>query len=299
MRGSQAPNEQVFPFPQWSSAPVATFAGNSAYHALVASGKIRINSVLTMNSSYTWSHGIDNSSSLFGSENDFGQPDDGRNLRAERGASANDQRHRFINAFAFEAPVGRGKAFLTDAHGLVEQVLGGWTLSGITNLATGNPFTVYAGNTIDYSGFNSLLDRPDIAGGSPLAINRGNPDNFFDPAFFGKISGAFCPGSTVNKASAGCAPVGRVGSSPRNGYYGPGLISFDMTAGKTFPIRERLKIEYRADFFNLLNHTNFGVTSGNRSMNSGQFGQLSSSSRFNGGDTGGARVIQMTARLRF
>jgi len=72
-----------------------------------------------------------------------------------------------------------------------------------------------------------------------------------------------------------------------------------MTAGKTFPIRERLKIEYRADFFNLLNHTNFGVTSGNRSMNSGQFGQLSSSSRFNGGDTGGARVIQMTARLRF
>ena len=103
----------------------------------------------------------------------------------------------------------------------------------------------------------------------------------------------------MNKASAGCAPVGRVGSSPRNGYYGPGLISFDMTVAKTFPIRERLKLEYRADFFNVLNHTNFGVTSGSRSMNSGQFGQLSSSSRFNGGDTGGPRVIQMTARLRF
>ena len=100
LRGSQAPNEQVFPFPQWSSAAVASFVGNSSFHALVVSGKVRLNNLLTMNSSYTWGHGIDNSSSLFGSENDFGQPDDGRNLRAERGASANDQRHRFINAFA-------------------------------------------------------------------------------------------------------------------------------------------------------------------------------------------------------
>jgi len=80
-------------------------------------------------------------------------------------------------------------------------------------------------------------------------------------------------------------------------YDGDGFV--DLAVAKTFPIRERLKIEYRADFFNLLNHTNFAVTSGSRSMNSGQFGLLSSSSRFNGGDTGGPRVIQMTARLRF
>src|SRR6185503_15532135 len=290
-RGSQAPNEQIFPFPQWSSAPVASFLGNSTFHGLVVSGKIRLNTLLTMNSSYTWGHGIDNSSSLFGSENDLSQPNDGRNLRAERGASANDQRHRFINAFTLQAPVGRGKMFLTDAHGVVEHILGGWTLSGITNLASGNPFTVYAGQTVDYSGFNSLLDRPDIAGSSALAIHRGNPDNFFDPAFFGKVNGAFCPGSTVNRVSAGCAPVGRVGSSPRNGYYGPGLISVDMAVAKTFPIHERLKLEFQADFFNLLNHANFAVTSGSRSMNSGQFGLLSSSSRFNGGDTGGPRVI--------
>ena len=72
-----------------------------------------------------------------------------------------------------------------------------------------------------------------------------------------------------------------------------------MTAGKSFPIRERVKLEFRADFFNLLNHTNFAVTSGARSMNTGQFGQLSSSSHFNGGDTAGPRVIQMTLRLRF
>jgi hypothetical protein len=60
-----------------------------------------------------------------------------------------------------------------------------------------------------------------------------------------------------------------------------------------------VKLQFRADFVNLLNHTNFALTSGNRTMSNGQFGQLSSSSLFNGGDTGGPRVIQMTLRLQF
>ena len=72
-----------------------------------------------------------------------------------------------------------------------------------------------------------------------------------------------------------------------------------MTAAKTFTIRERLKLEYRADFFNALNHTNFALVARDRSVNNGAFGTLSSSSTFNGGDTGGARVIQMTLRLQF
>ena len=61
----------------------------------------------------------------------------------------------------------------------------------------------------------------------------------------------------------------------------------------------RLKLEYRADFFNALNHTNFAVLARNRSENNGAFGTLSGTSTFNGGDTGGLRVIQMTLRLQF
>jgi len=136
-------------------------------------------------------------------------------------------------------------------------------------------------------------------GSGPLILNRGAPDSFFDPAYFGKVGTSFCPGSTVNRVTSGCAPAGRVGTSPRNAYYGPGLVSFDMTAGKVFPITERVKLQFQSDFINLLNHTNFALTSGNRTMNSGSFGQLSSSSLFNGGDTGGPRVIQLTLRLQF
>jgi hypothetical protein len=299
-RGSQAPNQQVFPFPQWAGTAIGSNLGNSTFNGLVVSGKMRLNDLLTMNSSYTWSHGIDNSSSFFGSTNDFSSPDDSRNLTGERGNSGNDQRHRFINAFVLDLPVGKGRRFLGNAHGVVEQLLGGWSLSSITNIATGNPFTVFANTAIDFSGFNSFVDRPDIQGTGPLVINRGNPDNFFDPAYFGKTDpNALCPGSTTNKYSNGCAPTGRLGTSPRNAYYGPGLISLDMTAAKTFAIRERLKLEYRADFFNALNHTNFALVARDRSVNNGAFGTLSSSSTFNGGDTGGPRVIQMTLRLQF
>ena len=299
-RGSQSPNQQVFPFPQWGGAAVASDLANSTFHGLVVSSKMRLNNLLTMNNSYTWSHGIDNASSFFGSNNDFSSPDDSRNLAAERGNSGNDQRHRFINAFVFDVPVGNGRHFMSAAHGVMQKVIGGWSLSGITNIATGNPFTVYANPAIDFSGFNSFADRPDIQGSGPLVINRGNPDSFFDPGYFGKTDpNALCPGSTTNKYANGCAPTGRVGTSPRNAYYGPGLISLDTTAAKTFQIHERLKLEYRADFFNALNHTNFAVLARNRSENNGAFGTLSSTSTFNNGDTGGPRVIQMTLRLQF
>jgi hypothetical protein len=298
LRGTQAPNEQVYPFPQWGGTSVAADVGNSTYHGLVIAGKTQLTNILTMNSSYTWSHGIDDSSSFFGATNS-NPPDDSHNIRAERGNSDNDQRHRFLNAFVLDVPVGKGRAYLGNAHGIVDQILGGWTLSAITNLTTGVPFTVFSNTNVDFSGFNSTYDRPDVVAPGPLTIDRGNPDNFFDPAYFGKVGTNFCPGSTVNRVTTGCAPAGRVGTSPRNAYYGPGLINVDMAVGKTFGITERFKLEYRADFLNTLNHTNFNVTSNNRSMSSGAFGQLSQTSQFNGGDTGSARVIQMTLKLRF
>jgi len=148
-----------------------------------------------MNSSYTWSHGIDNSGSFFGSTNDLFTPVDARNMLAERGNGGNDQRHRFLNAFVLDVPVGKGHAFLGNAPGIEQQVVGGWSVSSITNLTTGLPFTVYANTAVDFSGFNSLVDRPDVVTAGQLTINRGNPDGFFDPAYFGKVGTNFCPGS--------------------------------------------------------------------------------------------------------
>src|SRR5262249_21986475 len=106
LRGTQAPNEQVFPFRQWGSTSQGANLSNSTYHGLVVAGKTHITDMLTMNSSYTFGHGIDNATAFFSSNNDNTTPVDSRDLRPERGNSGNDQRHRFLNAFVLDVPVG-------------------------------------------------------------------------------------------------------------------------------------------------------------------------------------------------
>ena len=86
------------------------------------------------------------------------------------------------------------------------------------------------------------------------------------------------------------------GNSPRNGFYGPGLLNFDTTISKRFPIGEHVGLSYRAEFFNIANHPNFSLVANNVNMSSGSFGQMSASSPY---IFGAARVIQMTLRLEF
>jgi hypothetical protein len=280
LRGSQAPNVQIFPYPTWGSSVVRTFLGNSIYNGLVITHKLRLTNRLTMSNSYTWSHAIDNTSSFLGTTFDSSLPASSNlPLNAQRSNSAYDQRHRFVDTFVYQLPFGRGGIFLRDAHGWLNQLVAGWSIAGITNLTTGQPFTVITNSNLDYSGFNQLNDRPDVIG--PLNMNRGNPDQFFNVSAFT------------------AAYAGRIGSSPRNAYYGPGLINVDTTLAKRFSFGERIGFELRGDFFNVLNHTNFALTNANRNESSGQFGQLSSTSTFNGGATGGPRVIQITGRITF
>ena len=277
---AQAPNQQLFPYTTWGASQVAKFVGNSNYSGLVASGRWQMGERLSMTGSYTWSHSIDDTSAFFGNTLGTSLPASSRNLSLDRGNSANDQRHRFIHTFVYQLPVGKGQVLLGHAPVWLNEVIGGWSVTGITNLATGQPFTVLSNPSVDLSGFNQFVDRPNLAA-TNLTFNRGNPDGFFS-------RGDFTP-----------ALAGTVGVSGRNAYYGPGLINFDTTISKRFAIRERAALEIRGDFFNVLNHTNFALTSNNRNEASGQFGLLSATSNFNGGSTGGPRVIQITGRFTF
>src|SRR5581483_3342349 len=234
------------------------------------------------NSSYTWSHSIDNTSSFLGTTFDSEQPaSSNAPLNSQRGNSAFDQRQRFINTFVYQLPFGRGARFLNNGRGVVNQLVGGWSLSGITNLTTGQPFTILTNTSTDYSGFNQLVDRPNYICSGALQINRDNPSHLFNTACF---TPAF---------------AGVVGSAPRNAFYGPGLIDFDATVAKRFALSERAGLELRSDFFNLLNHTNFALTSADRILSNGQFGQISATAGWGGGNHGGPRVIQLTGRFYF
>ncbi len=282
VRGSLAPNVQVFPYPNYATVVTGVFNGKSNYNGLVVSGKINLAARLTMNTSYTWSHSIDDTSSFLGTTFDNALPaSSNAPLSSQRGNSAFDQRQRFINAFTYSLPFGQGGTMLRSANKLVDEFIGGWVLSGITNLNTGQPFTILTNTNLDYSGFNQFLDRPNYICSGKLQLNEGNPGDLF------------------NKACFTPAFAGVVGSTPRNAFYGPGLIDFDTSLAKQFRITERVAFSFRADLFNVVNHTNFQMITGNRMWASGTFGQISGTAGLSGGNNGGPRVIQLTGRISF
>jgi hypothetical protein len=174
-------------------------------------------------------------------------------------------------------------------NGINRQVFGGWQISGITTLQTGSPFTVY-NSSLDYSGFNQFNDRPDVIGAGPIHQDNRNVDGFaFDTSYFSKTP-----------------PTGRVGTSGRNQFYGPGLQNWNFSATKRFRVTETSLLEFRTEFYNLFNHTNFANPTGNQS--SGNFGKITatvgSATATAVGTTGGVvgggpRQIQGSLRFTF
>jgi hypothetical protein len=287
-RGTAAPNEQLFPYVQWNQAQVAKSIGSSNYNGLVVTARSSVRQGWFLQASYTLGKSLDYNSSYFGSGNlpgEPGAPPDSTNLRLEHGPSAFDVRQRLLALFGFETPPGTG---------IWRHVGGGWRLYGIATVQSGMPFTVVSGNP-DSNGFNQSTagvspdggNRPDLTGSGRLVQNNADADAAFDTSRFSP------------------ALAGRVGTSGRNQYYGPGLQNFDLAAAKTFPLGERERLQFRADFFNLFNHTNFANPVSD--MSNASFGKIiqtlgsavAPAAGTTGGATGGARLIQVSLRFQF
>jgi hypothetical protein len=258
----------------------------------VMSAKYRGRHGTFFDASYSYGKSLDYNSSYFGSGNlpgEAGAPADSTNLRLEHGPSAFDIRHRFVAVYVVDLPAGRHWNWL----------FGGWQISGVTTLQSGYPFTVINGGGQDISGFNqsnpgtspSGGDRPDVVKPGPLPQDNSNPDTAFNTTWF---------------VPAG---AGRVGTSGRNAYCGPGLANYDFAVLKSFalPMRrdEQARIQFRADFFNLFNHTNFANPIAD--MSNANFGKITqtlgsavaTSVGTTGGSTGGPRLVQFALRLQF
>lgn len=286
VRGNQAPNEQVFPYPTFGSLSTGEDVGNSFYNGMVATATYRGHHGV-FQASYTLGRSLDDKSSFFGSLSDRAGLADSRDIRADWGPSAFDVRHRFVAYYVLDLPVGPGHRLLGWNNGINREVIGGWQISGITTIQSGTPFTVF-NNSQDFSGFNQFNDRPDYICGTALPQNNLQPDNAFDKSCF-----------------SARPPTGRIGTTGRDQFYGPGLINFDFTAAKNFVIHERLNFQFRTDFFNLFNNVNFANPVSNQS--SASFGRIiqtvgsavATSVGTTAGPLGGARVIQLAMRLQF
>src|SRR5262249_8212253 len=263
----------------------------SNYNGVVFTTRYQGRQGIFIQGSYTLGKSIDSASAFFGSLGERTGVADVNNMKAERGPSSFDIRHRSVITYVIDLPVGPGHRLFGWNNSLNKQVFGGWQISGTTTLQTGAPFTVF-NNSLDFSGFNQFNDRPDVVGTGRLHQDNRNakPDGFaFDNTYF-----------------SATPPTGRVGTSGRNQYYGPGLQNYTFGATKSFKFTEQFGLQFRGEFFNLFNHTNFANPVSNQS--SGNFGKITatvgSATATAVGTTGGVvgggpRVIQFSLRLQF
>jgi hypothetical protein len=288
VRGNQAPNVQIYPYPTWGAIGVGKDIGNSNYNGLVGTLKYVSTHGYFLQAAYTVSKSMDNNSAFFGSSGELSVISNGKQIFLDHGPSSFDTRQRFVAIYNANVPAGPNHHLFGGHNWFDRYVVGGWAVSGIFSAQSGQPFTVYD-TAADFSGFNQLADRPDVLMSGALPTNYSNPDAAFNTAYF-----------------AALPPTGRVGTSGRNQYRGPHLINWDLTAQKSFPITaERVRLAFRADFFNLMNHTNFAIPV--HAENSSTFGRITStvgsatatSVGTTAGPFGGPRQIQLALRLTF
>jgi hypothetical protein len=194
---------------------------------------------LSVLASYTWSKSIDDASNFFSSAGDPNFPQDSYNVRAERGRSNFDLRHRLSLSYAYDLPVHRfDQAWL-------RTLLGGWQTFGIFTFQTGRPFTVALLPNFDNSNTGQSIlgfganDRPNVIG-DPHSSHQ-TPDLWFNTAAFA------------------VPPYGSFGNSGRNILEGPSFQTINFSLVKNTTIREGIALQFRAESFNLLNRPNFGL----------------------------------------
>ncbi len=234
---------------------------NGEYHGLLLSAQHRLANHFTMLSNFTWSHCM--STYDFGGELAGVLYQNPTNRNAERGACSYD--HRFN---AFTSIVATSGGFGSNA--ILQQVTRNWQLSPIIGLVSGQPLTLTDGGK-DISLSGQLLDRPNVV-----------------------LPGSVYPGTQTvlqwfNPAAFAIQPTGTFGNLGRDAIYGPGTIQWDMSLSRRFQVRERYKLDFRADFFNIMNHGNWSNPT--TSIASGTFGQITT--------FGSPRQIQLGMKLYF
>jgi Carboxypeptidase regulatory-like domain len=267
-----------------SAATNVYFLGYSSnYNSLQLQLNRRFANSLGMITSFTWGKGLgyqtgDDGNLLF-------WLDQGHNY------APNDFDHRlnFEESLTYELPFGKGKRWLSS--GVASTVLGGWKLGAIISLYSGLPFNVTAnGGSINTPGQTQMANQ--VKGYRTLHhIGPGN--QWFDPTTFAQPPG--CP-------KTGSCPIvygTTMGNVSRNKFYGPGYVQNNVSLFKTFPIKEALSFEFRADAFQLSNTPQFNSPQG--SITSANFGQVTSTigsgTGING--IGGGRSFQFSGTLRF
>jgi carboxypeptidase family protein len=264
---SNGPIASVRPLgPLFDTNPFVSTVANSRYNSLQLSASHNSGS-LSLLAGYTYSKCMDNASGLQDSTNPF-------DPRLSIALCNFDVTHNFVFSYNWLMPLDK-----LVGPGLAKKILGGWSLSGITNFATGLPVTLTENDDMSLIGANAIpLDVPNYTKGAPLFVNR-NPrarQPYFNNAIDG--TGVFTPET-----------LGFLGNSRRRFFHGPGLNNFDMALAKSTKITESKELQLRFEAFNLFNHAQFLNPGGE--INADNFGQVQGARN--------PRIMQIGAKFLF
>ena len=266
--GPNSSTQAFRPYPQFSNVTLlAPTFGISNYLGGLARIEKRFGKGLSLLATYTYSKYLANTNdggATLGSEG--GPYSNLYNRKADYGPSGNDIRHRLTFSSVYRLPFGTGQRWASS--GPARYLVGGWSIGNLTNLQSGAPFTILT-QTNNTNVNSAGAQRADVIGdpyAGPQTVARWfNTAAFAQPAIY------------------------HFGNGGLGIMRGPGLVNFDFSLLRDFAFTERIRLQFRGDFFNAFNHTNLGLPG--LSFGGGGFGVISSS--------GPARQIQLGARLKF
>src|SRR5438034_455846 len=267
--------------PVFSSIFAQDTIANSAYNSLQASLDKRFGKGLQFTAAYTFSKSFDQASSFEGILNPI-------DPRISRSLSAFDARHRIVLSYYWELPFRK----FTGATG---KLLNGWAVSGITAFQTGFPIRIstVADNELMYSFDFELPGEPAQLAPFRTMKPQSNANYYFDPnSFTDNATDDSAPPCSAGAQFECFEPslLGTLGTAKRTICCGPHLSNTDFAILKTIPITENTHVDFRAEFFNIFNHTQFFNPDGNVSDGS-QFGQIT--------QVRDPRLVQFAVKLFF
>ncbi|MCU1324133.1 MAG: TonB-dependent receptor, plug [Acidobacteriaceae bacterium] len=254
------------PYPQYKGVRGLLNQAGSNYQSLQSKLNHRFNKGLVVEVAYTYSKFMDDvdapaRANAVSIQNVY-------NTAAEYGVGGYDIPQRAVGSYYWVLPIGRGGRFLNNVP-VVKDILGGWSTSGIVEFQVGLPISVT--QSANNLGGYTDIQRPNQISSGILPRGQRTIAKWFDTAAFV------------------AAPATQPGNAPRFPFHGPGLINWDQAVARTFPIYERLAFQFRAEFFNSMNHTNFSAP--NSQIGNKNYGVVT------GAQDG--RIIELVGKLQF
>jgi hypothetical protein len=278
---------------QFSGNTFITNKGASSYNGLLVTVDKNLSQGLQFNLNYTWSHSIDNTSLVANSiaSSGYGYICDVVRPRECRANSDFDVTQEINSNFVYELPVGRGRQFMATSSRWLDELIGGWSVSGIPAYRTGQVVNIFSDAFV--AGYAN--DAPAIFTG-----NRSDVKAHVNIDRSANIVYQF-PGGAAGAAKALADFTGPIGFQigQRNYLRGPGAFTMAAGLAKSFSLipSKGVVLNFRADAFNVFNHTNFNAASGTNIVSSQHFGQITGTP--SGTSAGAPRVAQFSARIEF